>query len=352
VLSCGALAYTWDEDGRILTRTGADGLTTYTHTAAGELSRVGLPDGRVITYTYDGAGRRVAKAVDGVVSERYLIADDGRLLATYGSSGSLTARFTYADARVPYQMTTPSGTYSLAFDQTGSLRAVAASGGVVVKTLDRDSFGNVTYDSAPGMRVAIGFAGGIIDTDTGLSHFGARDYDPALGRFTTPDPIDFSGGDTDLYAYCAGDPVGRVDPSGLACSPYGRYNLTWRPSRPTSEDIAWAAGGAAVETNALLFAGIAGGTLAGASVGNPPAGAVAGMAVTGAASILLDTLVIGRTYSGWEHGEKTLGDLGLSALGIIRGGSTATFMFYMSTAVGEYIGHSRLDLWAPKRRCE
>ncbi|MFA5845253.1 MAG: RHS repeat-associated core domain-containing protein, partial [Coriobacteriia bacterium] len=224
VLSCGAVAYTWDEDGRVLTRTGADGLTTYTHTAAGELSRVGLPDGRVLTYTYDGAGRRVAKAVDGVVSERYLIADDGRLLATYDGSGSLTSRFTYADARVPYQMTTPSGTYSLAFDQTGSLRAVATSGGVVVKTIDWDSFGNVTYDSAPGMRVAIGFAGGIIDEDTGLSHFGARDYDPALGRFTTPDPIDFSGGDTDLYAYCAGDPVGRVDPSGLACNDAGYGN--------------------------------------------------------------------------------------------------------------------------------
>ena len=34
-----------------------------------------------------------------------------------------------------------------------------------------------------------------------LVRFGARDYDPTIGRWTAKDPIDFAGGDTNLYGY-------------------------------------------------------------------------------------------------------------------------------------------------------
>ena len=43
---------------------------------------------------------------------------------------------------------------------------------------------------------------------------GARYYDPGVGRFISPDPIGYLGG-LNLYAYCFGDPVNAVDPSGL-----------------------------------------------------------------------------------------------------------------------------------------
>lgn len=38
-------------------------------------------------------------------------------------------------------------------------------------------------------------------------HFGYRDYDPNMGRFTAPDPLGDTGGDHDLYDYCIDDPV-------------------------------------------------------------------------------------------------------------------------------------------------
>lgn len=38
------------------------------------------------------------------------------------------------------------------------------------------------------------FAGGLWDADTKLIRFGARDYDPTIGRWTTKDPIGFAGG--------------------------------------------------------------------------------------------------------------------------------------------------------------
>ena len=50
---------------------------------------------------------------------------------------------------------------------------------------------------------------------TGLYFYRARYYDPAIGRFISEDPIGFDGGDVNLYAYVANDPVNLIDPSGL-----------------------------------------------------------------------------------------------------------------------------------------
>ena len=64
-----------------------------------------------------------------------------------------------------------------------------------------------------------GFAGGLHNKDTKLVHFGYREYDPYTGKWTAKDPIDFSGGDSNLYGYVLGDPVNLVDPKGLAPDP-------------------------------------------------------------------------------------------------------------------------------------
>ncbi|MFF3699171.1 RHS repeat-associated core domain-containing protein, partial [Streptomyces sp. NPDC002221] len=55
------------------------------------------------------------------------------------------------------------------------------------------------------------YAGTYLDP-TGLYKMGARSYDPNLARFTTTDP---SGQETNAYLYAEGDPINRIDPSGL-----------------------------------------------------------------------------------------------------------------------------------------
>jgi RHS repeat-associated protein len=72
----------------------------------------------------------------------------------------------------------------------------------------------VLLDTNPGFQ-AFGFAGGLYDKDTGLVRFGARDYDAEAGRWTDKDPLDFEGGDTNLYGFCGNDPINFTDPSGL-----------------------------------------------------------------------------------------------------------------------------------------
>jgi RHS repeat-associated protein len=106
-------------------------------------------------------------------------------------------------------------TYYLLHDIIGSLRGVIDASGTMVKRMDYDSFGNIINDTNPSFTIPFGFAGGLQDQDIGLVRFGARDYDPALGRWTAKDPIDFTGGDVNLYGYVQNDPVNWVDPEGL-----------------------------------------------------------------------------------------------------------------------------------------
>jgi uncharacterized protein RhaS with RHS repeats len=44
--------------------------------------------------------------------------------------------------------------------------------------------------------------------------FGARDYDPMIGRWVSKDPILFKGKQTNLYVYVHNDPVNFIDPNG------------------------------------------------------------------------------------------------------------------------------------------
>jgi RHS repeat-associated protein len=105
------------------------------------------------------------------------------------------------------------------YDQVGSLRAISDSSGAIIKQIDYDSFGNVISDTNTSMTVPFGFAGGLHDYDTGLVRFGFRDYDPVIGRWTAKDPIDFAGGDVNLFGYVDSDPVNWFDPLGLQAVP-------------------------------------------------------------------------------------------------------------------------------------
>ncbi|MCG8458574.1 MAG: RHS repeat-associated core domain-containing protein, partial [Holophagales bacterium] len=85
--------------------------------------------------------------------------------------------------------------------------------GTIAQRLHYDEFGRITLDTNPGFQ-PFGFAGGLYDPQTGLVRFGARDYDPEVGRWTSPDPAGFAGGDPNLYAYASNNPVSFLDITG------------------------------------------------------------------------------------------------------------------------------------------
>ena len=207
VLNAGATLYTYDTDGFLATKTEGASVTAYAYSSLGELRSVRLADNRLIEYTHDPFGRRIAKWIAGAIVEKYLWYGCSKLLAVYDGSDNLLQRFQYADERMPVIMTSAGVTYYLSYDQVGSLRVVSDSAGNLVKRIDYDAFGNILSDSNPSFAMPFGFGGGLRDRDTGLVRIGLRDYDPETGRWTSKDPNLFLGRSADLYGYGQHDPI-------------------------------------------------------------------------------------------------------------------------------------------------
>jgi RHS repeat-associated protein len=87
-----------------------------------------------------------------------------------------------------------------------------------------------------------GFVGGTSDPGTGLTHLGARDYDPATGRFTSVDPELDSSDPQSLngYAYAGNSPVTQSDPTGLYTCRNGHEGCNEHGNACGSDCSAWA----------------------------------------------------------------------------------------------------------------
>jgi len=177
-----------------------------------------LPNGKKITYIVDANNHRVGKAVNGSLTTGFLY-DGDRIVAQLNGSNAIVSQFVYASqTQTPDYMVSGGVIYRIFSDQLGSPRLVLnTTNGAIAEQIDNDEFGNVISDTNPGFQL-FGFAGGLYDQDTKLVRFGARDYNPAVGRWTAKDPILFAGGDTNLYGYVLNDPVNSWDASGLAPS--------------------------------------------------------------------------------------------------------------------------------------
>jgi RHS repeat-associated protein len=110
---------------------------------------------------------------------------------------------------------------------------VNADTGAIAQRIDYDEWGNATYVSGASDFQPFGFAGGLTDQDTGLVRFGARDYDPRVGRWTSKDPIRFRGS-PNFFTYALSDPINRIDPTGLKdrSFPFNGQAVNGARSRP------------------------------------------------------------------------------------------------------------------------
>lgn len=234
MLTYGQASYVYGKRGDLQQKiVGAD-TTTYDYDNLGNLRSVVLPDGTLIEYLIDGNGRRVAKKVNGQLTKHWLYAGGLLPVAELDSTGAVQKRYG------PGYIVKNDTTYRVIKDHLGSVRMVVNSQtGEVVQRIDYDAWGNITYLQNSDEFTDIGFAGGLYDYDTELIRFGARDYDPEVGRWTAKDPILFAGGTSNLYQYISNDPVNNIDPDGLLeINAWTVYNWIGRDNLNALRDFA------------------------------------------------------------------------------------------------------------------
>ena len=99
-------------------------------------------------------------------------------------------------------------------DAVGSIVALSDTAGALTTSYTYAPFG-ATFLSGSATGNTLDYTGRE-DDGTGLKYFRARYYHPGLQRFVSEDPIEFRGGDVNLYAYAGNDPLLFIDPLGLA----------------------------------------------------------------------------------------------------------------------------------------
>lgn len=214
--------------------------TSYGYNGANELTTVGsntyafdgngsettgfLPSGTSLTLGYDNKNRTTSMTPSGGTAENEVYRGypqnelltwgantykDG-VLGTYRSATTSASTYYVRDNRGHILESTSSGTrYFYVTDYQGSVLQTVDINGTIANTYAYDPYGNASKTGSVADNWT--YIGGWQDSDTNLYHLGARFYDPLVGRFTQQDPVQ----QVNRYAYAAGDPIVRMDPSGL-----------------------------------------------------------------------------------------------------------------------------------------
>ncbi|GHE45309.1 hypothetical protein GCM10018785_13740 [Streptomyces longispororuber] len=181
--------------------------------AEGKLATVKKPDTEATSFLYDASGGRLLRKEPGKQT-LYL---PGMELTLDTETRAVQATRYYGFAGQTVAMRTSKGVQFLAGDHHGtSLAAVDAQSGETTRRR-MDPFGNARGSGAGEPWVDDkGFLGKPVDASTGLTHVGAREYEPENGRFISADPlIDFMDPQQiNGYAYANNSPVTMSDPTG------------------------------------------------------------------------------------------------------------------------------------------
>ncbi|MGW1996439.1 RHS repeat domain-containing protein [Embleya sp. NPDC001921] len=199
-------ALTWDEEDKLTTVASATGTSE---------------------YVYDADGNRIIRRQNGK-STLYLETDE--LTTNTDGSGPVVGTRYYPTAGGATVVRNGSGAITfMATDHHGTPNSILDAAGLTATRRQSKPFGEprgTQPTQANGQWPDDkGFLGKPMDT-TGLTHVGAREYDPGLGRFISVDPIMDLADAQQMhgYTYSSNNPTTVSDPTGLAeYDPYTPY---------------------------------------------------------------------------------------------------------------------------------
>lgn len=155
---------------------------------------------------------RTGKKINGT---QYGYVLDGTRLVRDGSTG---AEYLYDSEKKVCGMVYNEEVYYFAKNLQGDVIALTNSDGRVIAQYSYDAWGKCTVKPMQSIHTEAAnanvfrYRSYIYDTDLGMYYLHNRYYDPEVGRFISEDP---ARDGTNWYAYCNGDSVNYVDPTGL-----------------------------------------------------------------------------------------------------------------------------------------
>jgi len=225
--------YAYDKRGRRVRKVSlaepeAPQTTEYAWDARDQLRAATLPDGTRVALTYDALGRRVRKEVvpSGRAAGRSIdYVWDGNVLAMQVDSAEGMRVFVHAPGTfIPLLHQERGQVFAYVVDHIGRPMELLTGDGLVGWSAAPAAWGNVVAQYADSAAVArhghvdspFRSQGQIADADLGVYFTRFRLFDPAVGRWMSPDPMGIEGG-RNMYAF-DGAPSVVVDPWGLAAT--------------------------------------------------------------------------------------------------------------------------------------
>jgi RHS repeat-associated protein len=248
VLSDSNSNYQYDLNGRLIKKESPEGTIKFHYDALDRLISV-FQGNQKIHYRYDAENRRMQKTVIKRISKEHWAPASKTYFLYEGLNeiGSLNKEGKFKELRVlgigygaeigaAVALEIEGIAYAPIHDINGNLRTVIeASSGEVVETYRFSAFGEEQIYDKEGqlLNESINpwrFSSKRTEPETGFVYFGHRYYDPAAGRWITPDPIGFEAG-PNLYAYVSNNPQGHIDL-------YGLFEETpWEGKEPESSSL-------------------------------------------------------------------------------------------------------------------
>ncbi|MBA4531310.1 RHS repeat-associated core domain-containing protein [Brevibacillus halotolerans] len=205
-----------DADGNLLTWKENEKNHTYAYDARNRLVRTGQAH-----YTYDAEFVRTSMTWKGKTT-RYVVDQEevfSRVLMELGEDGSPKAYYVYGQGLIGRE--DAQGNYlSYHMDMRGSTTMLSDWSGRITDRYSYGVYGELEqHEGTTSQPFCYNGRDGVMTDPNGLYYMRARYYHPGLKRFLNRDilPGDVTEGQTfNRFAYVNGDPVGFIDPLGLA----------------------------------------------------------------------------------------------------------------------------------------
>jgi RHS repeat-associated protein len=215
----GSTAYTYDVNGNMKSRINTVNLGNNLKTIT--YNWLNLPEsmnanGALITYTYDANGNKLKKLVSGTVNlnNEYISGiqyEDGDLKYVATETGR-ARRISATSYSYEHTLTDHLGNGRVYFDMSGG--AVRT-----IQETDYYAFGLDIQRNLVGVENKFQYNGKEKQDQEKMYDYGARFYDPVIGRWSVIDPKAELYFSHSPFNYTAGNPIVLIDPNGMEIKP-------------------------------------------------------------------------------------------------------------------------------------